>query len=108
MSITSFFSRHPLASFLALSLLICGSAEVAGTQTQWVANDQVAASPSNPHRIPDQMDPKSIGLSEEIKLIKVEVREEVAEMDETIHSVAFQDHHGLSQPILDYTTGTSN
>jgi enoyl-[acyl-carrier-protein] reductase (NADH) len=108
MSITSFFSRHPLASFLALSLLICGSAEVAGTQIQWVSNDQVAASPSNPHRIPEEMDPKSTSLSEEIRLIKPEVREEVVEMGETVHSVAFQDHHGLSQPTLDYTTGTSN
>lgn len=109
MSHTSTQVRHPLVtSLLVFSFLICGSAALAATNVLFSAAEMPKASPTNPHRIPDQLDPKSQALSDEIALIKSEIREEVAEVDQTIHSVAFQDNHEQSKPILDYTTGTSN
>ena len=54
------------------------------------------------------MDPKSESLAEEIRLIKYEVSEVVSEVEESMHSIAMRDIRGQSQPILDYTTGTSN
>jgi hypothetical protein len=108
MSHNTFFGRHPVITLLAIALLICGSAAIAGTQIQSGVAYEVAASPSNPHRIPSSMDPKSQELSDEINAIKVEIREELAEPGETVHSVAFKDHHGTSQQTMDFTTGTSN
>jgi hypothetical protein len=106
--LTSFLGRHPLFALLTLFLLICGSAAVANTNIQWGMGSQVYASPNNPHYIPEHMDPKSSSLAEEIRLIKVETQEEVAEVSDTVHAVAFRDQRGQSQPVLDYTTGTSN
>ena len=108
MSLTSFCGRHPLVALLALSFLICGSAALAGTRIQGEMDRQAVESQNNPHHIPENMDPKSQSLSEEISLIKYEVREEVAQAPESIHSIAFQGNHGQSQSILDYTTGTTN
>ncbi|MBU3577664.1 hypothetical protein [Polynucleobacter sp. UK-Kesae-W10] len=108
MSQHSFFGRHPVITLLAIALLICGSAAIAGTQIQSGVAYEAAANPSNPHRIPAHLDPKSQELSDEINAIKVELREELAEVSETVHSVAFKDHHGTSQQTIDFTTGTSN
>lgn len=108
MPLSSFCGRHPLITLLALALLIGGSVAVAGTKMQFSIDDQTQNNPKNPHHIPESMDPKSLRLSEEIRLIQNEVREDVADVSETIHSIAFRDHHSQSQPILDYTTGTSN
>jgi hypothetical protein len=106
--LTSFFGRHPLLALLTLSLLICGSAAVANTNIHWGMSDQVSAGPNNPHYIPDHMDPKSSSLAEEIRLIKVEIAEEVVEVSDTVHSIAFRDQRSQAQPTYDYTTGTSN
>lgn len=108
MSFTSFCGRHPLATLLTLSLLVCGSAALAGTKIQSSIDDSVQANSKNPHQIPNNMDPKSEILADEIRLIKYEVSEVVVEVEESMHSVAMRDMHGLSQPTLDYTTGTSN
>ncbi|MBU3557366.1 hypothetical protein ICN18_06965 [Polynucleobacter sp. Ross1-W9] len=108
MSFTSFCGRHPLATLLTFSLLVCGSAALAGTKIQLNIDDSVQANSKNPHQIPTHMDPKSESLAEEIRLIKYEVSEVALEVEESIHSVAMRDIHGQSHPILDYTTGTSN
>ncbi|WP_071467176.1 hypothetical protein [Polynucleobacter asymbioticus] len=108
MSLTSLCGRHPLATVLVASCFVFGSVAVAGPNIQFGMNQQVQTNPNNPHHLPADMDPKSQTLSDEISAIQVEVHEEVAEASETIHSIAFQDHHGSSQQILDYTTGTSN
>ncbi|QKM65266.1 hypothetical protein DCO17_08485 [Polynucleobacter tropicus] len=108
MSSTLFLGGHRIAKWWALSLLIVGSAAVGATNVYFGIDEQDKPSPSNPHRIPDHMDPKSQALSREIQSIKYEVNEGLVEVEETIHSIAFRDSHSLSQPILDYTTGTSN
>jgi len=108
MSHTTFFGRHPLISFLAIALLICGSVAIAGTQIQSDVQSEVSSGSGNTHLIPEHMNPKSQKLSEEISTIRVELRDEVAEVSDTVHSVAFRDHRGQSMPTLDYTTGTSN
>ena len=108
MSFTSFCGRHPLATLLTFSLLVCGSAALAGTKIQLNIDDSVQANSKNPHQIPTHMDPKSESLAEEIRLIKYEVSEVVSEVEESMHSIAMRDIRGQSQPILDYTTGTSN
>jgi len=104
MSLASFCGRHPLASLLTLSLFIFGTAAIASTAIQ----SDVAYTDTNPHRIPDHMNPKSVALAKEIAEIRYEIKEGVAELNETVHTVAFQSHTSQSQPILDYTTGTSN
>jgi enoyl-[acyl-carrier-protein] reductase (NADH) len=104
MSLASFCGRHPLATLLMLSLFIFGTAAIASTAIQ----SELSYTESNPHRIPDHMNPKSAALAKEIAEIKYEIKEGVAEMDETVHTVAFQGRTAQSQPILDYTTGTSN
>lgn len=108
MTPTSFLGRQSLAVFLVLSLLIGGTVTFAATKIHVGFDDSVNANQSNPHRIPDHMDPKSQTLSREIASIKYEIKEEIVEVDETIHKVAFRDNHAQSLPILDYTTGTSN
>jgi enoyl-[acyl-carrier-protein] reductase (NADH) len=105
---TSFFGGYRFVKLWALSLLIVGSAAIGATNVYFGIDDQVSPSLNNPHRIPDHMDPKSQALSREIQSIKYEVKEEMAEVEETIHSIAFRDNLGQSHPILDYTTGTSN
>jgi hypothetical protein len=108
MSFTSFCGRHPLATLLTLSLLVCGSAALAGAKIQSSIDDSVQANSKNPHQIPKNMDPKSEILADEIRLIKYEVSEVVVEVGESMHSVAMRDMRGQSQPTLDYTTSTSN
>jgi len=103
-----FFGGHRFAKLWALSLLIIGSAAIGATNVYFGVDDQVSPSLNNPHRIPDHMDPKSQALSREIQAIKYEVKEEMAEVAETIHDIAFANNHSQSLPILDYTTGTSN
>lgn len=104
----SFFSGHSFARLWALSLLIVGSAAIGATNIYFGIDHKVSSNLNNPHRIPDHMDPKSPELSAEIKAIKVDIREEFTEPNETMHSVAFKDHHGSSEQFLDFTTGTSN
>jgi len=108
MSLTSLCGRHPLVTVLVASFFVFGSVAVAGTNIQFAMTQQAQSSPNNPHHLPDHMDPKSQTLSDEISAIKVEVHKEVAEVSETVHSIAFQDRHGSSLQTLDYTTGTSN
>jgi len=108
MPITSFCARHRVLTLSTLSLLVCGSVAIAGTNIQLGADALVQISPKNPHQIPANMDPKSESLAEEIRLIKYEVSEVVNEAEESVHSVAMRDFRGQSQPIVDYTTGTSN
>jgi len=108
MSQNTFLGRHPLITLFAIVLFICGSASIAGTQIQSDAADLAAANSSNPHHVPAHLDPKSQELSAEISAIKVEIREEVSEVGETVHSIAFKDHHGSSEQVMDYATGTVN
>jgi len=108
MSSTSIFGRHKLVALLMLALLVFGSVAIAGTKIQLGVDDSVSATPNNPHLIPESMNPKSKTLSEEIRLIKYEVREEVLEVSDSVHDIAMRDFRGQSKPILDYTTGTSN
>jgi enoyl-[acyl-carrier-protein] reductase (NADH) len=104
MSLTSFCGRHPLATLLTLLLFIFGTAAIASTAIQ----SEPSYAENNPHRIPDQMNPKSEALAKEIAEIKFEIKEGIAEIDETVHTVAFQGRTSQSQPTFDYTTGTSN
>ena len=105
---TSIFGRHQLVAMLMLVLLVFGSVAIAATNIQLSGDGAVRANPNNPHQIPEYLNPKSESLSKEIRLIKYEAREEVAEVGESMHVVAMRDFHGQSQPILDFTTGTSN
>jgi hypothetical protein len=108
MSIASFCGRHPLVVLLSASLFVCGSAAIAGTKIQLDMDSQVQANPANPHRLPDDMNPRLIKVTEEVIVVKNEAKEELAEVTETIHSLAFQGNRSAAQPTLDYTTGTSN
>ena len=105
---TSIFGRYQLVALLMLALLVFGSVAIAGRKIQLGGNDSVKFNSKNPHQIPESMDPKSETLSEEIRLIKYEVREEVLEESDSVHEIAMRDFHGQAKPILDYTTGTSN
>lgn len=108
MPLTSFCGRHPLITLLTLSLLVCGSAALAGTSIQFGIDESVQSNSKNPHQIPSHLDPKSESLAEEIRLIKYEISEVVIEDEESIHTVAMRDFRGQSQAIYDFTTGTSN
>ncbi|QWE04008.1 hypothetical protein [Polynucleobacter sp. JS-JIR-II-50] len=108
MSSTSIFGRHQLVALLMLVLLVFGSVAIAATNIQLGGDGSVRANPNNPHQIPTYLDPKSESLSEEIRLIKYEIREEVLEVSDSVHEIAMRDFRGQAQPILDYTTGTSN
>lgn len=108
MQSTSIFGRHQLVALLMLVLLVFGSVAIAATNLQLGGDVSVSANPNNPHQIPAHMDPKSETLSEEIRLIKYEVREEVLEVGDSVHDIAMRDFRGQSQPVLDFTTGTSN
>ncbi len=105
---TSFFSRHSLIALLTLAALIFGSVAIAGTQIQAGIDAQYREDRNNPHRIPSPIDSKSQEILQEAIVIRGEVKDEAVELVDTIHSLAFRGQNSYSQPILDYTTGTSN
>jgi hypothetical protein len=105
---SSFFSRHSLIALLTLATLIFGSVAIAGTQIQADIDAQYREDRNNPHRIPSSTASKSQEILQEAVVIRGEVKGEAVELVDTIHSLAFRGQHSYSQPILDYTTGTSN
>ena len=108
MSLTSFISRHSLIALLSLSIFICGSVAIAGTKIQEDMEVQAQKNPKNPHHIPSNMNPKFYAISSEAVVIEDEIRKEAAELVETTHTIAFRGYRSYVEPILDYTTGTSN
>jgi len=108
MSLSSFCSRHPLATLITLVAFIYCTAAIAGGGIQFQSDSQLQENSSNPHHIPDHMNPKSRNLSNEIKQMKMAIQKDVEEVGESVHSIAFRGRQDKSQAILDYTTGTSN
>ena len=108
MHLLSLFNRYPLATVLMTFFFIGASVAIAGTRMQLDGGTQAQVTASNPHQIPDHLNPKFHRISDEVIVIKSELTEEVLEVTETVHSIAFQGRHGYSKPILDYATGTSN
>ena len=108
MPLTSFNSRHSLITLLSLSIFICGSVAIASTKIQEDADVQAQEGLNNPHRIPSNMNPKLSRIPNEIVVAEGEISKEVADVVDTIHSIAFKGHGSYVVPTLDYTTGTSN
>ena len=108
MSLTSFLSRHSLVALLSLSIFICGSVAIASTKIQEDIDAQAQKNLNNPHHIPTHMHPKFDSISNETLVIRDEIRKEAVEVADTAHTIAFRGHRSYVEPILDYTTGTSN
>jgi len=108
MFITNLLGRHLRTSLLTVILIICGFIALAGTKVLASINNQAEIAQSNPHHIPDELNPKLKRVSEYFQVIHYEAREDIVELKETLHSAAFKSKAAYIEPILDYTTGTSN
>ena len=108
MFITNLLGRHLRTSLLTVILIICGVIALAGTKVLASIHNQTEIVQSNPHHIPDELNPKLRRVSEYFEVIRYVAREDMAELKETLHSAAFKSKAAYIEPILDYTTGTSN
>ena len=108
MFITNLLGRHLRTSLLTVILIICGFIALAGTKVLASIHNQTEIVQSNPHHIPDELNPKLRRVSEYFEVIRYVAREDMAELKETLHSAAFKSKAAYIEPILDYTTGTSN
>jgi hypothetical protein len=108
MPLTSFIGRHSPITLLLISIFICGSVAIANTKIQEDIDAQAQVDLNNPHHIPSHMNPKLYRISNEVVVARDEISKEVAGVADTFHSIAFRGHRSYAEPILDYTTGTSN
>ena len=111
MPINRFIKTKPRISFAIISTLCIGVGLVV-TQVQASIHNQSEIEQNNPHRIPDNLNPKLRRAIDHLDVIKREVKEDlsekISEASETIHSLAFKNNPSVAKPTLDYTTGTSN
>ena len=111
MPINRFMKTKPRISFAIISTL-CIGVGLAITQVQAGVNNQSESAQNNPHRIPDNLNPKLRRAIDHLDVIKREVKEDlsekISEVSETMHSLAFKNIPSVAKPTLDYTTGTSN
>ena len=108
MFITNLLGRHLRTSLLTVILIICGFIALAGTKVLASINNQAEIAQSNPHHIPDELNPKLKRVSEYFQVIRYVAKEDMVELKETLHSAAFKSKAAYVEPTLDYTTGTSN
>jgi len=108
MFMTNLLGRHLRTSLLTVILIICGVIALAGTKVLANINNQAEIAQSNPHHIPDELNPKLKRVSEDFQVIRYVAKDEIADLKETLHSAAFKTKAAYVEPILDYTTGTSN
>jgi len=108
MFIINLLGRHLRTSLLTVILIICGVIALAGTKVLANINNQAEIAQSNPHHIPDELNPKLKRVSEYFQVIRYVAKEDMVELKETLHSAAFKGKAAYIEPILDYTTGTSN
>ena len=106
--ITNLLGRHLRTSLLTVILIICGVIALAGTKVLASIHNQTEIVQSNPHHIPDELNPKLKRVSEYFQVIRYVAKEDMVELKETLHSAAFKSKAAYVEPTLDYTTGTSN
>ena len=105
---TNLLGRHLRTSLLVIIFTIFGVIALAGTKVLASINNQAEIAQSNPHHIPDELNPKFKRVSEYFQVIRYVAKEDMVELKETLHSAAFKSKSAYIEPILDYTTGTSN
>ena len=103
-----FISRHSRFSFLFSLFLVGLLMALIGSRAQAKMDPQGVVEINNPHRIPNEFNPRFRRPEDEIIAIKQEPNEEVVEPTESIHELAFKNQHLSAQSTYDYTTGTSN
>ena len=108
MFMTNLLGRHLRNSLLTMFFIICGVIALAGTKVLASVHNQAEVVQSNPHHIPDELNPKLKRASEYFQVIRYVAKEDMVELKETLHSASFKSKAAYIEPILDYTTGTSN
>jgi hypothetical protein len=103
-----FIGRHSRFSFLFSLFLVGLLMALIGSRAQAKMDPQGVVEVNNPHRIPNEFNPRLHRAEDEIITIKQELNEEVVEATESIHELAFKNQHLAAQSTYDYTTGTSN
>jgi len=92
---------------------------VAVTQVQANIPSPTMSGANNPHRIPDDLNPKLDWEEHQIIATEIvsqsdlinesgDVIENMGDENDTIHAIAMKDNKSFSKPIYDFTTGTSN
>ena len=104
---SKFIKTKPRLS-IAIICFVCTGIGLVVTQVQANIQEQESIALNNPHHIPDALNPKLQRLEEKAQFIKEEIKEEISEATETIHSLAFKENKASPRPIYDYTTGSSN
>lgn len=109
--VNRFIQSRPRISLL-LALTFCTVIALAVTQVQASLQDQSEIAQKNPHHLPDNLNPKLHRLTDNLGTFKLGLKEELKEdlnqAKETIHSLAFKNNVSTAKPTYDYTTGTSN
>ena len=113
-----FIKKRPLTSF-ALLTTVCLTLGVAVTQVQANIRNSTTSGANNPHRIPDDLNPKLDWVEHQIIATEINAQRDLlvkpedtveneGDQVDTIHAIAMKDNKSFSKPIYDYTTGTSN
>lgn len=68
---------------------------------------RVSVQANNPHQIPDRLNPRLISVNERLDHF-YQVTESSTGSVQALHSMAFDKSVAYNNPVLDYTTGTSN
>ena len=105
---TNLLGRHLRTSLLVIIFTIFGVIALAGTKVLASIHNQAEIVQSNPHHIPDELNPKFKRVSEYFQVIRYVAKEDMVELKETLHSAVFKSKAAYIEPILDYITGTSN
>ena len=105
---TNLLGRYLRTSLFTIIFIIFGVIALAGTKVLASINNQAKSSQSNPHQIPDELNPKFKRVTEYFQMIPYVAKEDMVQLKETLHSAAFKSKAAYVEPTLDYTTGTSN
>jgi hypothetical protein len=110
----NFIMNRPRISVIAIAL-VCLGIGLAVTQVKANISNAANVISDNPHRLPDEFNPRFKRVEDQPSWQKLEVKEslrervgQIAEESQTFHSVAFKDRQLNTKPVYDYTTGTSN
>lgn len=112
-----FIQKKPLTS-IVLVTVVCFMLGLVVTQVQASMQSSIELSVNNQHLIPNDFNPKlhweeqkifaSETSQEDLMGLSNESFDKSSENIDTIHSVAMKNNKSVSQPVYDFTTGTSN
>jgi hypothetical protein len=107
MSINYLNSRHPHLRYSLLAIFLFCYLTLAGARVYTKIDPQGVVESNNPHHIPNEFNPRLHHPEDEVIVIQEVAKKEAVASSETMHELALKNQTLTSQPIYDYTTGTT-